>query len=305
MPSNEGAFLKMSRSRSAFTLIELLVVIAIIAILAAILFPVFAQAREKARQTACLSNTKQLATATLMYVQDYDETFPMSAYVGPRPAAVTTPVALPAGGPSVITVYDVLQPYIKNIEIFNCPSYKPGLDWYSRLGPVWSGVFRYVGYVPNFGLFGENLCGGGGMPMVKPGYTPTVAIAAANFPAETIMFFDGTHRNDTNAATRLQAFNFLADGRHNDGSNINFSDGHSKWFRYGTNPAPGQVTTAVVNGRPVGTPVYGWRAGITAPVKGQALENPANTVSSAADPYNDYHGIPGGPYFDSEDVACP
>ena len=62
--------------RSGFTLIELLVVIAIIAILAAILFPVFAQARDKARQSSCLSNTRQMATSILMYVQDYDETFP-------------------------------------------------------------------------------------------------------------------------------------------------------------------------------------------------------------------------------------
>src|SRR5215510_8297848 len=64
------------KRKGGFTLIELLVVIAIIAILAAILFPVFAQAREKARAISCLSNTKQLATAGLMYVQDYDETFP-------------------------------------------------------------------------------------------------------------------------------------------------------------------------------------------------------------------------------------
>src|SRR3954447_724453 len=64
------------RSRRGFTLIELLVVIAIIAILAAILFPVFAQAREKARQVGCLSNLKQMGTATMMYVQDYDETYP-------------------------------------------------------------------------------------------------------------------------------------------------------------------------------------------------------------------------------------
>src|SRR4028119_34289 len=65
-----------SSSRSAFTLIELLVVIAIIAILAAILFPVFAQAREKARQASCVSNLRQIGTALLMYVQDYDETYP-------------------------------------------------------------------------------------------------------------------------------------------------------------------------------------------------------------------------------------
>jgi len=63
-------------TRRGFTLIELLVVIAIIAILAAILFPVFAKAREKARQSSCLSNLRQLATATLSYTQDYDETFP-------------------------------------------------------------------------------------------------------------------------------------------------------------------------------------------------------------------------------------
>ena len=66
--------------KSGFTLIELVVVIAIIAILAAILFPVFAKAREKGRQTSCLSNNRQYAAAMLMYTQDYDETFPMSVY---------------------------------------------------------------------------------------------------------------------------------------------------------------------------------------------------------------------------------
>src|ERR1700753_3672408 len=68
----------LRQGKSGFTLIELLVVIAIIAILAAILFPVFAQAREKARQISCLSNTKQIGLAVMMYVQDYDETYPFA-----------------------------------------------------------------------------------------------------------------------------------------------------------------------------------------------------------------------------------
>ncbi|MCW3099934.1 MAG: prepilin-type N-terminal cleavage/methylation domain, partial [Chthonomonadaceae bacterium] len=72
----------MQHRRTAFTLIELLVVIAIIAILAAILFPVFAQAREKARQTACLSNLRQIGTAVMMYTQDYDEVLPQTGWQG-------------------------------------------------------------------------------------------------------------------------------------------------------------------------------------------------------------------------------
>src|SRR5258707_13232840 len=94
-----------------FTLIELLVVIAIIAILAAILFPVFAQAREKARATSCLSNTKQMGLALRMYVQDYDEKFPFAAN-------------LESGFADSDKWYGTvkLQPYIKNGDILFCPS---------------------------------------------------------------------------------------------------------------------------------------------------------------------------------------
>jgi prepilin-type N-terminal cleavage/methylation domain-containing protein/prepilin-type processing-associated H-X9-DG protein len=91
--------------RRGFTLIELLVVIAIIAILAAILFPVFAQAREKARQTQCVSNIKQLGTGIAMYVQDYDELMPLFLIPSPRSTW---------GGQ--------IQPYIKNWEMYRCPS---------------------------------------------------------------------------------------------------------------------------------------------------------------------------------------
>lgn len=104
------------KNRAGFTLIELLVVIAIIAILAAILFPVFAQAREKARQTSCLSNTKQMGLALMMYVQDYDETYCPAYYYG-DPTQVAN---LDATGN--IQWSGMTQPYIKNRGIFVCPS---------------------------------------------------------------------------------------------------------------------------------------------------------------------------------------
>jgi prepilin-type N-terminal cleavage/methylation domain-containing protein len=98
----------MKRSRAAFTLIELLVVIAIIAILAAILFPVFAQAREKARTATCISNLRQIGLANQMYVQDYDERFPFAGRDW-EPA-------------SFIDVWNGLGPYIKNTSMFLCRS---------------------------------------------------------------------------------------------------------------------------------------------------------------------------------------
>jgi len=102
----------MSRRQRGFTLIELLVVIAIIAILAAILFPVFAQAREKARLTACISNMRQIGTSLMMYVQDYDETYPYIRFHG----------ATADKGMHTYVWKNAIAPYLKNIDVLACPS---------------------------------------------------------------------------------------------------------------------------------------------------------------------------------------
>src|SRR5687767_13902578 len=96
--------------RRGFTLIELLVVIAIIAILAAILFPVFASARDKARQSRCIANVKQLAMAVEMYVDDYDEFFPMVGYLVSE-----------KGSPCFFGLDRIIYPYTKNAQIWHCP----------------------------------------------------------------------------------------------------------------------------------------------------------------------------------------
>src|SRR5262245_63898370 len=107
---------RMRTQNKAFTLIELLVVIAIIAILAAILFPVFAQAREKARAISCTSNEKQISLGVLMYVQDYDETFPVYWY--PVPEAPTDPPFTPYIKEEIIGWNEAIYPYVKNVQLF-------------------------------------------------------------------------------------------------------------------------------------------------------------------------------------------
>ncbi|CEK19633.1 prepilin-type N-terminal cleavage/methylation domain-containing protein [Chthonomonas calidirosea] len=126
-----------------FTLIELLVVIAIIAILAAILFPVFAQAREQARKTVCLSNVKQLNTGVQMYIQDYDETIPLLC--GSNPGDNST-------GYSFVTWQDTTQPYIKNYQLMFDPDgfYQGHTIYWGQPGP-----HQYFDYMTSYGIMGN------------------------------------------------------------------------------------------------------------------------------------------------------
>jgi len=171
--------------RSGFTLIELLVVIAIIAILAAILFPVFAQAREKARAISCASNEKQMALAVIQYTQDYDETFPpglQNAWFDDSWAILT-------------------QPYIKSLSVFRCPDDGSFLLQSSCAGAnSWCGVA--VSYASNglqvfhgpgntwplHGVMGmaQGIEAGGPTAWVAPG-PDTRPLGSVNFPTSTIM----------------------------------------------------------------------------------------------------------------------
>lgn len=157
-----------SRKTSAFTLIELLVVIAIISILAAILFPVFAQAREKARQSSCASNQKQIGLAILQYNQDYDELYPMGFY---NASASGTPVSWPA----------MIQPYAKNTQIFQCPSETD--DYGMTPGtftPATPNGFVTT-YAYNYYLGGNN----------NTANSMTKSLAELGKAAETVMMVDG------------------------------------------------------------------------------------------------------------------
>lgn len=206
----------MKQNNRGFTLIELLVVIAIIAILAAILFPVFAQAREAARKTSCLSNMKQVGLATLLYVQDYDETFPMNLYFGFEP------------GPCVYSAWTALIPYSTNSQLYACPSNPTAMDFPPMMATIGmpppcksSPPLKYISYMPNFSLMDW----GNPNNVFGPNDRPVKALATVGFPAETSMWSDSTGTLPDNC------FNLMdqpVQPRHQNTLNSAFTDGHAK-----------------------------------------------------------------------------
>ena len=196
----------MTGKRHGFTLIELLVVIAIIAILAAILFPVFARAREKARQTACLSNMKQLALSTEMYTTDYDECYPMS---------ITTNMA------QTWTFYHALMPYMKNSQILECPSERNRVTM-AGIGalipiPLVGGITS-VGYNGNYAIFED---GSPTNPLTGQD-DAVVSQSEIPFPSETFIMSDG----EIELAPNL-FYSPVVDA-HNEKANAAYADGHAK-----------------------------------------------------------------------------
>lgn len=218
-------------SRKGFTLIELLVVIAIIAILAAILFPVFARARENARRSSCQSNLKQIDLGMFMYKQDYDEKW--IAYGGDFATSSTVSASYHAGWA------DALQPYLKSTQIFQCPSESGGVGPTSTSGltpdPTADG---YSDYWYN-------------------GAASTASDASFNQPTATVVLGDGAasgsgtaHNTSHNGecagwtfyqkspwtctmSTTLALAKISGNGAHQHlgGTNVAFADGHVKWLK--------------------------------------------------------------------------
>ncbi len=187
--------------RRGFTLIELLVVIAIIAILAAILFPVFAKAREKARQTNCLSNAKQIGLAQLQYCQDYDEKFPRE-YWGAT-SVYTWPNGQVTAGMWIPSVF----PYANNIQMFNCPSNTV----------EWAG-----GYVGNHFSYPFN----NRLNLANLGRVVSPVDCIVNI-CGIYYYSNGTNNAESNIGSPPSV-----QKRHNEGTNAVHVDGHAKWYRF-------------------------------------------------------------------------
>ncbi len=236
----------MKARNSGFTLIELLVVIAIVAILAAILFPVFAQAREKARAISCLSNQKQLTMATIMYLQDWDERYGKTHHdLGDGETSK-----------NLYTYYMIYNPYIKNTQVGHCPDLNDTPTIYPFLVTPTDWLTVRVDYVinglPSHGIpspmiskpaqqiiFAERHAG-----LATFDYHPWPCAPDNNWEQG---YMDGSlwQLSDPNSDTQVP--DPLNIGRHTSGDNYSFMDGHVKWFRYSQTLDPTKAANDVTN----------------------------------------------------------
>lgn len=233
--------MKAFRKRG-FTLIELLVVIAIIAILAAILFPVFAQAREKARQSSCLSNEKQISQAMMMFAQDHDEQFPGGA--------ITDCYSYGWGGTTYNYCYGPnnsngpgwssnIQPYVKNFAVFKCPD-----DGTRGTKITANKLTSPVSYIYNADLVITSNSQSGTTYTSVPAGLPQAALIG---PSKTVLLMEGINDEANIGATNEQptgsSQNYSAIG---DGASGSLSYGQSRWGAVGTSPA--QYDTGYMSG---------------------------------------------------------
>jgi len=220
-------------ARIGFTLIEILVTIAIIAILAAILFPVFARARENARRASCMSNLKQIGLGIMQYTQDYDERMP-SNYV-----------RVGTGGSIYKYWPDLLQPYVKSYQVFVCPSDSDPITQIHNRGAGDPNPL-IVSYAPN----GVRACSAADMaslhfPAVSNSTAPILyaglsqSIVGLEEPSTTILITE--KQADTGSIANIDDCNNTdlapdatreVPARHLDGTNFLFADGHAKWLQH-------------------------------------------------------------------------
>ncbi|MBS1723817.1 MAG: prepilin-type N-terminal cleavage/methylation domain-containing protein [Armatimonadetes bacterium] len=224
--------------KRAFTLIELLVVIAIIAILAAILFPVFAKAKEAAKQTQCLSNAKQMGTGLYIYLTDSDDTLPMAnynaKYVGPPYTIFSWQKGAGVAG---LNWADILMPYVKNVQVFKCPGDSTGLNHDPQPnGPTVPG--EILSYALNYYFFKldhfvDDGNGNGGQTMFRGGLTGG-NMGEITTPASKIFITESGSNSSYELINPNRALTPSGQpilNRHNDGSVYVYADTHAHYHK--------------------------------------------------------------------------